>query len=80
MSENISNHALIHALISLNNEIAIQKDYLETDDIPEDDIAEEEEVLNDLEQAYQEFVDIYTARAQEDDSLPDLDDLLAGEA
>ena len=41
MSENISNNALILALLSLNGEIAIQKEYLESDDIPEEDVADE---------------------------------------
>ena len=80
MSENISNNALILALLSLNGEIAIQKDYLESDEIPADDIADEEEVLEDLEQAFMEFVDVYKARASSDSSLPDLDELLAGDA
>lgn len=80
MSENISNNALILAILSLNGEIAIQKDYLDSDDIPSEDVADEEEVLEDLEQAFMEFIDLYKARAKSDNSLPDLDDLLAGEA
>jgi hypothetical protein len=79
MSENISNNALILALLSLNGEIAIQKDYLESDEIPEDQITDEEEVLEDLEQAFMEFVDVYKARAKADSNLPSLDELLAGE-
>lgn len=79
MPENISNNALILALLSLNGEIAIQKDYLESDDIPAEEVAEEEEVLDDLEQAFMEFVDVYKARAKNDKSLPDLEELLAGE-
>jgi hypothetical protein len=80
MSENISNNALILALLALNGEISIQKDYLESDDIPESDVADEEEVLDDLEQAFMEFVDVYKARAKADSSLPELDELLSGEA
>jgi len=80
MSENISNNALILALLSLNGEIAIQKDYLESDEIPEDEISDEEEVLEDLEQALMEFVDVYKARAKADSGLPDLEELLAGDA
>lgn len=80
MSETISNNALILALLSLNGEIAIQKDYLESDDIPEDEVDEERDVLDDLEQAFMEFVDFYKTRAKADKSLPDLEDLLAGEA
>lgn len=80
MSENISNNALILALLSLNGEIAIQKDYLDSGEVPEDEVADEEEVLDDLEQAFMEFVDVYKARAKSDNSLPTLDELLAGEA
>ncbi|MGD0959319.1 MAG: hypothetical protein ABSB19_05890 [Methylomonas sp.] len=80
MSEYISNNALILALLSLNGEIAIQKDYLESEEIPDDDVSDEEEVLEDLEQAFMEFVDVYKARAKSDQSLPDLDELLAGDA
>lgn len=79
MPENISNNALILALLSLNGEIAIQKDYLESGEIPEDEVADEEEVLDDLEQAFMEFVDVYKARAKADDSLPGIEELLAGE-
>jgi hypothetical protein len=80
MSENISNNALILALLSLNGEIAIQKDYLESDEIPDEDITDEEDVLDDLEQAFMEFVNVYKGRAKSDSSLPDLEELLAGEA
>lgn len=80
MAETISNNALILALLSLNGEIAIQKEYLESDDIPSDEIEEEQEVLDDLEQAFMEFVDLYKTRAKADKSLPSLDELLAGEA
>lgn len=79
MTENISNNALILALLSLNGEIAIQKDYLESDEIPEDEVTDEEEVLDDLEQAFMEFVDVYKARAKADKDLPSLEELLAGE-
>ena len=79
MSVNISNNALILALLSLNGEIAIQKEYLESDDIPEEDVADEEEVLEDLEQAFMEFVDIYKKRSKADKSLPSIDDLLNSE-
>ncbi len=79
MPENISNNALILALLSLNGEIAIQKDYLESGEIPEDEVTDEEEVLDDLEQAFMEFVDVYKGRAKADDSLPSIEELLAGE-
>lgn len=80
MSENISNNALILALLSLNGEIAIQKEYLESGDVPDDEFEEEQEVHDDLEQAFMEFVDVYKARARKDETLPSLEELLAGEA
>ncbi|MEY4717485.1 MAG: hypothetical protein RL563_103 [Pseudomonadota bacterium] len=80
MSENISNNALILALLSLNGEIAIQKDYLDSGEVPDDEIEDEQEVLEDLEQAFMEFVDVYKARSRNDKELPSLDELLAGEA
>ena len=79
MPENISNNALILALLSLNGEIAIQKDYLESGEIPDVEIDNEQEVLDDLEQAFMEFVDVYKARAKADKTLPSLEELLAGE-
>lgn len=80
MSENISNNALILALLSLNGEIAIQKDYLDSGEVPEDEMEDEQEVLEDLEQAFMEFVDVYKGRSRNDKELPSLDELLAGEA
>ena len=79
MPENISNNALILALLSLNGEIIIQKDYLESGEIEEDEIENEQEVLDDLEQAFMEFVDLYKARSKADKNLPSLEELLAGE-
>jgi hypothetical protein len=79
MPENISNNALILALLSLNGEIAIQNDYLESGEIPEEEVENEQEVLSDLEQAFMEFVDLYKARSRNDQTLPSLEELLAGE-
>lgn len=79
MSETISNNALILALLSLNGEIAIQKDYLESGEVPEEELSDEGEVLDDLEQAFMEFVDVYKARAKADKTLPSVEELLAGE-
>jgi len=79
MSENISNNAIILALLSLNGEIAIQKEYLDSGEVPEDEAEDEQEVLDDLEQAFMEFVDAYKGRARNDETLPSLDELLSGE-
>jgi hypothetical protein len=79
MKESPSNNALIYAILSLNGEVEIQREYLDSDDIPEDDIAEEQEVLDDLEQALMEFIDIYKQRCKTDKKLPSIDELLATE-
>ena len=79
MSENISNNAIILALLSLNGEIAIQKEYLDSGEVPEDEVEDEQEVLDDLEQAFMEFVDAYKGRSRNDETLPSLDELLSGE-
>jgi hypothetical protein len=76
MNETISNNALIYATLALNSEVALQREYLESDDIPEDELENEEEILSDLEQAFMEFVDIYKVRCKADEQLPSLDDLL----
>lgn len=76
MSENISNNALIYAILSLNGEIATQHDYLDSGEVPDQDREEEESLLSDLEQALMEFIDVYKSRAKSDKSLPDLDELL----
>lgn len=79
MPENISNNALILALLSLNGEILLQKEYLDSGEIEADELENEQEVLDDLEQAFMEFVGVYKARAKADKSLPSLEELLAGE-
>ena len=79
MSEKISNNALILAMLSLNSEIAIQQDYLESGEVPENEIDDEQDVLADLEQAFMEFVDVYKARARQDKTLPALEELLSAQ-
>ncbi len=79
MKESPSNNALIYAILSLNGEVEIQKEYLDSDDVPDDDLAEEQEVLDDLEQALMEFIDIYKQRCKADKKLPSIDELLATE-
>ena len=79
MSEKISNNALILAMLSLNSEIAIQQEYLESGEVPEPEVGDEQDVLADLEQAFMEFVDVYKARARQDKTLPALEELLIGQ-
>jgi hypothetical protein len=79
MNETITNNAVIYATLALNSEIALQREYLESDEVPEDEVENEEELLADLEQAFMEFVDIYKARCKADDQLPPLEELLNNE-
>ncbi|NOT12435.1 MAG: hypothetical protein HOP23_11485 [Methylococcaceae bacterium] len=76
MSEKISNNALIYATLALNSEVSLQQEYLQSDDIPDDERDNEEEILEDLEQAFMEFVDLYKFRCKADKQLPSIDELL----
>ena len=76
MSEQISNNAVIYALLALNSEVALQHEYLESPDVPEDERENEEEILADLEQAFMEFADLYKNRCKIDKQLPSIDELL----
>jgi hypothetical protein len=73
MSQNLSNNAIIYATLALNSEIALQQEYLESS---EDERENEEEILEDLQQAFMEFVDLYKIRCKADKELPDIDELL----
>jgi hypothetical protein len=79
MKESPSSNALIYAILALNGEVAIQKEYLDSNDIPEEERKDEEEVLDDLEQALMEFIDLYKHRCKADKKLPSIDELLATE-
>jgi hypothetical protein len=76
MKNDLSNNAIIYATLALNSEIALQQEYLESDDVPEDERENEQEILEDLQQAFMEFVDLYKSRAKTDKDLPDIDELL----
>lgn len=76
MSKPLSNNAIIYAMLALNSEIALQKEYLDSDDVPGDERDNEQEILDDLEQAFMEFVDLYKARCKADKTLPSMDELL----
>lgn len=79
MNETISNNAIIYATLALNSEVALQREYLDTDDVPTEDRENEEEILSDLEQALMEFIDIYKVRCKADKDLPSVDELLNSE-
>lgn len=79
MSQNLSNNAVIYATLALNSEITLQKEYLDSGDVPDDEIDNEEDILEDLEQAFMEFVDLYKSRCKIDKQLPSIDELLNSE-
>lgn len=76
MSTSLTNNAIIYAMLALNSEIDVQKDYLESDEVPDGERDNEESILDDLEQALMEFVDLYKDRLKSDKSLPSLDELM----
>jgi hypothetical protein len=76
MSDKISNNAVIYATLALNSEVDLQREYLESEDVPDEERDNEEEILADLEQAFMEFVDLYKSRCKADKQLPSIDELL----
>jgi hypothetical protein len=76
MSQSLTNNAIIYATLALNSEIALQQEYLESSEVPEDERENEEEILEDLQQAFMEFVDLYKIRCKADKELPSIDELL----
>ncbi len=79
MSEALSSNAVLYAILSLNSEIALQKEYLDSPDISVEDRENEEEILDDLEQAFMEFIDLYKTHAHKDKELPSIEELLNSE-
>ena len=79
MNESISNNAIIYATLALNSEVDLQREYLESDDVPSDKRENEEEILSDLEQAFMEFIDLYKTRCKADKQLPSIDELLTSQ-
>ena len=79
MTDKLSNNAIIYAILSLNSEIALQKDYLDSPDLPAEEKDDEEGILEDLEQAFMEFIDLYKTRLKLDKSLPAIEELLQSE-
>lgn len=76
MSEQISNNAMIYAILALNSEVALQQEYLASDDVPKEERENEQDILDDLQQAFMEFVDLYKGRCKADKTLPSVDELL----
>lgn len=79
MSETLSSNAIIYAILSINSEIALQKEYLDSPDISIEDSENEEEILSDLEQAFMEFIGLYKTYTRKDKQLPSIEELLNNE-
>ena len=79
MTEPLSSNAIIYAILSLNSEIALQKEYLDSPEVSVADKENEEEILSDLEQAFMEFIDLYKTYTRKDRELPNIDELLNSE-
>ncbi len=79
MSETLSSNAIIYAILSINSEIALQKEYLDSPDISIGDRENEEEILSDLEQAFMEFIGLYKTYTRKDKDLPSIEELLNSE-
>ena len=76
MIENISSNAMIYAILALNSEIVLQKEFLDNPEISADDKHNEMGILDDLEQAFTEFIDLYKNRCKSQKDLPSIDELL----
>lgn len=79
MSKELSSTTLMYSILSVEDSVNTQKDYLESGEIPADEIENEEEILGDLEQALMELIDVYKIRCKTDPELPPIEDLLGGE-
>lgn len=79
MSKTLSSHAVLYAILSLHSEISLQKEYLDSADIPVTEKENEAEILDDLEQAFMEFIDLYKTYTRKDPALPSIDELLNSE-
>ncbi|MCX7088641.1 MAG: hypothetical protein NTV00_11380 [Methylococcales bacterium] len=79
MKNDLSSTAVIYAILSINSEISLQKEYLESSDIDPDERDNEEDILEDLEQAFMEFIELYKIYLRADSKLPSIDELLNSE-
>lgn len=79
MSDVLSSNAIIYAILSLNSEISLQKEYLYSSELLVQNRENETEILDDLEQAFMEFVDFYKSYTKKDKQLPSVNELLTSE-
>lgn len=78
MSKELSSTTLMYAILAVDSEANIQRDYLDSDEIPEDEVENEEGILDDLEQALMELIDVYKGRCKSEPELPPIEELLGG--
>ncbi len=79
MSEPLSSNAVLYAILSLNSEIALQKAYLDSSGLSGEDKENEQGILDDLEQALMEFIDLYKTHTRNNKELPTIEELLNSE-
>jgi len=79
MSEPLSSNAVLYAILSLNSEIALQKAYLDGSGLSGEDKENEQGILDDLEQALMEFIDLYKTHTRNNKELPTIEELLNSE-
>ncbi len=76
MTDTLSSNAIVYAILALNSEVALQKEYLNSPDVLPDERENEEGILDDLEQAFMEFVEFYKTCRKQDKELPSIEELL----
>ncbi len=76
MTDTLSSNAIVYAILALNSEVALQKEYLNSPDVLPEERDNEEGILDDLEQAFMEFVEFYKTCRKQDKELPSIEELL----
>jgi hypothetical protein len=79
MPKSLSSNAIIYAILSINSEITLQKKYLNSPDVSPEEHDNEAGILEDLEQAFMEFLESYKSYRHADKTLPDITELLTTE-
>lgn len=79
MQTKLSSTAVIYAILSINSEITLQKEYLASPDVDPDERDNEMGILDDLEQTLMEFIEFYKGYLKVEKDLPSIDELLHSE-
>ena len=56
MTQNLTNNAIIYAILALNSEVALQQEYLASDDVPKEDRDNEEDIVKGLDAGADDYV------------------------